>query len=188
MDLGIISVRYARALLKIALEEHQETRVYADMQTLAKSYIEVPQFRHVMNNPMLPNEKKLLLLHTACGDDCSALTRRFLGLVLDEGREQMLQLMSTAYISLYRKEKNLITGKLTTAVPVSKDVEKKLRKMVERKANGNVEFQTKIDPDIIGGFILEYDTYRLDASVKSKLQTILRVINAYHSQVFRKYK
>jgi F-type H+-transporting ATPase subunit delta len=45
--------------------------------------------------------------------------------------------------------------------------------MVELKTNGTVEFNTEVDPSIIGGFILEYDTYRLDASVKHKLQTIL---------------
>jgi len=44
---------------------------------------------------------------------------------------------------------------------------------VESKTNGTVEFETEVNPDIIGGFILEYDTYRMDASVKSKLNTIL---------------
>jgi F-type H+-transporting ATPase subunit delta len=45
--------------------------------------------------------------------------------------------------------------------------------MVESKTQGTVEFETEVNPDIIGGFILEYDTYRMDASVKSKLNTIL---------------
>ena len=45
--------------------------------------------------------------------------------------------------------------------------------MVESKTNGTVEFETEVNPDIIGGFILEYDTYRMDASVKAKLNTIL---------------
>lgn len=48
-----------------------------------------------------------------------------------------------------------------------------MKQMVEHKTNGTVEFNTEVDPDIIGGFILEYDTYRMDASVKSKLNNIL---------------
>ena len=48
-----------------------------------------------------------------------------------------------------------------------------MQKMVEAKIQGTVEFVTEIDPDIIGGFILEYDTYKMDASVKSKLRSIL---------------
>ena len=46
--------------------------------------------------------------------------------------------------------------------------------MVERFANAEVELHTGVNPDIIGGFILEYDTYRLDASVRSQLRTILK--------------
>ena len=45
--------------------------------------------------------------------------------------------------------------------------------MVESKTNGTVEFETEVNPEIIGGFILEYDSYRMDASVKSKLNSIL---------------
>ena len=48
-----------------------------------------------------------------------------------------------------------------------------MRQMVESKTNGTVEFETEVNPDIIGGFILEYDTYRMDSSVRSKLNSIL---------------
>ena len=64
MDIGVISVRYARALLKSALERKEEEQVYLDMQTLSKSYIEVNQLRHVINNPMLTREQKQQLLET----------------------------------------------------------------------------------------------------------------------------
>ena len=60
-----------------------------------------------------------------------------------------------------------------TAARVSPATEQKMRQMVESKTNGTVEFETEVNPDIIGGFILEYDTYRMDASVKTKLSSIL---------------
>ena len=53
MDLGVISVRYARALLKGALAEKQEDKLYKDMQILLQSYIEVPELRITIDNPML---------------------------------------------------------------------------------------------------------------------------------------
>ncbi len=68
---------------------------------------------------------------------------------------------------------NFIQGKLITAVPVSPIIEKKMKTLVHSNAGGTVEFTTTIDPDIIGGFILEYDTYRMDASVKTKLNSLL---------------
>lgn len=84
-----------------------------------------------------------------------------------------MQFMANSYITLYRKQKNVIRGKLITAAAVSDDTEQKMRQMVESNTNGTVEFETEVEPDIIGGFILEYDTYRMDASVKSKLNGIL---------------
>lgn len=60
-----------------------------------------------------------------------------------------------------------------TATAVSPSTEQRLRQLVESKTNGNVEFETEIKPEILGGFIIEYDTYRMDVSVKSQLNSIL---------------
>lgn len=173
MDIGVISVRYARALLKAATSERLEDQVYQEMMAMAKSYLEVPQLRQTIDNPMLSKEKKAELLATAAGDNASALTRNFINLVLKEDRGGVMQFMANSYVTLYRKQKNVIRGKLTTAARVSAQTEQKMRQMVESKTNGTVEFETEVNPDIIGGFILEYDTYRMDASVKTKLNAIL---------------
>lgn len=173
MDIGVISVRYARALLKGSTDAHLEDEVYAEMQTLARSYVEVPELRFTIDNPMLSKESKKQLLMTACGGSPVKITETFIGLVLKEDRESFMQFMANSYITLYRKQKNIIRGKLATAAVVSSDIEQKMRQMVESKSNGTVEFETEVDKDLIGGFILEYDTYRMDASVKSKLNAIL---------------
>ena len=173
MDLGVISVRYARALLKSATDMKQEDAVYKEMQVLSRSFLQVPALRSTIDNPMLGKDKKEALLQTACGGDVSALTLRFLQLVLKEDRESTLQFMAASYVTLYRQQKNIIRGKLVTAVVVSPDTENKMKAMVESKTHGTVEFNTEVNPDIIGGFVLENDTYRMDASVKTKLNTIL---------------
>lgn len=173
MDFGVISVRYARALLKSATTMKLDRQVYADMQTLATSYADVPQLRFTIDNPMLDKAQKQKLLETACGKDATPLTKRFLQLVLDEGREETLPLMAQSFVALYRQQKNITRGRLITATAVSPETEAKMKRMVETKTQGTVEFQTEVNPEIIGGFILEYDTYRMDASVKSKLNSIL---------------
>ena len=169
-------MRYARALLKSAVDAKLEDQVYQDMMTLAKSYIDVPALRQTIDNPMLQKDKKEALLTTAVGEKPSALTKSFIALVLREDREQMIQFMANSYVTLYRKQKNVIRGKLTTAARVTAETEQKMRQMVESKTNGTVEFETEVNPDIIGGFILEYDTFRMDASVKSKLNNILNTL------------
>jgi F-type H+-transporting ATPase subunit delta len=176
MDIGVISVRYARALLKSATDQKLEEKVYQEMMTIAKSYLEVPQLRQTIDNPMLSKDKKQMLLLTAVGEKPSELTKSFIQLVLKEDRENVMQFMANSYITLFRKQKNVIRGKLTTATRVSAQTEQKMRQMVESKTNGTVEFETEVNPDIIGGFILEYDTYRMDASVKTQLNNILNTL------------
>jgi F-type H+-transporting ATPase subunit delta len=176
MDIGVISVRYARALLKSATEQKLDAAVYQDMQTLAESYVRVPQLRSTIDNPMLAKETKRELLLTACGDKRTTLTTRFVDMVLKEDRESIMQFMANSYITLYRQHKNVIRGRLITATAVTPATEQKMRQMVESRTNGTVEFATEVNPDIIGGFILEYDTYRLDASVKAKLNSILTAL------------
>jgi len=176
MDIGVISMRYARALLKSATDQKQEDTVYQDMMTVAKSYLDVPALRHTIDNPMLSKDQKEALLIVAAGEKPCQLTKAFIALVLKEDRENVMQFMANSYITLYRKQKNVIRGKLITAARVSAQTEQKMRQMVESKTNGTVEFETEVNPDIIGGFILEYDTFRMDASVKSKLNNILNTL------------
>ena len=176
MDIGVISVRYARALLKSATEAKLDAQVYHDMMTLAQNFVDVPLLRQTIDNPMLSKDKKEPLLITAAGEKPTALTKTFIALVLKEDRENVIQFMANSYVTLYRKQKNVIRGKLTTAARVSAQTEQKMRQMVESKTNGTVEFETEVNPDIIGGFILEYDTFRMDASVKSKLNNILNTL------------
>jgi F-type H+-transporting ATPase subunit delta len=176
MDIGVISVRYARALLKSATDAKIEADVYKEMQTMAKTYTEVPQLKQTIDNPMLSKDTKQQLLLTAVGEKPCELTKAFISLVLKEDRENVMQFIANSYVTLYRQQKNVIRGRLITAAAVSPATEQKMRQMVESKTNGTVEFETEVNPDIIGGFILEYDTYRMDASVKSKLNSILNTL------------
>ena len=64
MEIGVISVRYARALLKSAAEQGIENQVYQEMQTLSQSYHKVPELRFTIDNPMLEKSKKESLLVT----------------------------------------------------------------------------------------------------------------------------
>ncbi len=173
MDLGLISVRYARALLKAGIEEKLEGDVYQEMQMLSDSYIKVPELKFTIDNPMLSKDDKERLFLAAVGGSPCELTKTFFKLVLKEDRESMMQFIANSYITLYRRQKNLIRAKLLTATTVSSEIEQKLRNLVEGRTSGTVEFETKTNPDLIGGFVLEYDTYRLDLSVKSMLNSIL---------------
>lgn len=173
MELGVISVRYARALLKGATNERLEDKVYDEMSALAQSYIRIPELRFTIDNPMLAkSQKESILLAASGGKGVSTLTAKFISLVVKAGREKAMQFIANSYVTLYQKQKNIIRSRLITATSVSSATQQKMRKMVEKRTQGTVEFQTEINPEIIGGFILEYGTYRLDASVQTQLRNI----------------
>lgn len=79
MDIGIVSVRYAKALLGYATECKQDDVVYQEMTRVATTYQALPALGTALLNPVLSDEDKLRLLCTAAaeGGNCSATTQRF---------------------------------------------------------------------------------------------------------------
>jgi F-type H+-transporting ATPase subunit delta len=119
MDLGVISVRYAGRSLKSAMDLKQDTQVYKEMQVLAQSYLQVPAFRFTIDNPCLPKTEV-----DVAGDchwrDVMDLTKRFFMLVLERRKGECPAIHGTFIYHVYRQQRNIIRGKLTTAVAVSR--------------------------------------------------------------------
>ena len=81
MDLGIVSTRYAKALLLFAEQNNEEDRVYEETSVLAETFIQVPALQQAMINPVLTEaQKKQLLLTAACGKNTPSQTS--LGFIL----------------------------------------------------------------------------------------------------------
>ncbi len=172
MNTGVVSRRFAKALLDYAKLEKVEEKVYEEMKILSGHFAEVPSLGHAITNPVLARSKKLdLLVEAAGGKDVCKETRRFFELVLESKREDFLQFMAWSYIDLYREDKKILMGRLTTAVPSPKLVAY-LERMARLLTHGTVELEQKIDRSLIGGYIIELAGTRLDASVTSQLKSI----------------
>ena len=153
MDIGIIARRYARALLLFACENGHETLVYEQAQQLLFQYNQLPEFRHTIENPMVSRTEKIKLLHnaTAGADTCEELTK-FFYLLLEKRREKLLAFILHSFLFLYRKKKKIRQGKLVTAMPLPEETLNELKALILKRYRGRtVEFNTKVDPDIIGG-------------------------------------
>ncbi len=172
MDIGIVSARYAKALLKFADINKQTEQVYQAMTTLRESYVKVPQLKATLSDPVLANDKKLRLLHVAAGQSQSSCMKQFFRLVISKHRVEMMPFMAQSYIDAYRVQKNLLMCQLTVPAQLSDSTIARIRAIVEGKTKKEVEFAIIINPAIIGGFILEYDAYRLDASIAGRLRTL----------------
>lgn len=177
MDLGIISSRYARALLKYAIEKGEITVAYQAMVSLSLSFMHVDSLRETLQNPILSPEKKLTILKIASGNAKSVCIHQFFKLVIDKKRVDIIQYIAQSFIEAYRRENHLIHSQLTVVSKPDETLKKRLEALVRQKTNSEVEFEVKVDPSIIGGFILEYDTYRLDASIQGQLHQIKKQLS-----------
>lgn len=176
MDIGIISRRYARALLAFASERANETKVYEQTESFLARYIQIEDIRHTVENPMVSRMEKIKLLQnaTAGKETCEELTR-FFGLLLENKREKFIPFIFHSYLFLYRKAKRIRQGQLVTAAPLPEETQEQLKKLILHIYRGRtVEFETKIDPELIGGGILEMGYWRVDASVAGQLRRVKR--------------
>ncbi len=174
MNTGMIPVRYAKALLEFAYEKKCAEQVYAEMSAVAGSFEREHALRRVLDNPVLPVDKKTELIRTAGGGRTSEVFDRFVWLVLHNRRERYLQSISLMYLDLYRKLNRISTGRLETAVPVTPETERKIIDLIASETNGKVELKTSVKPELLGGFVFEMDSERLDASIATQYQETIR--------------
>ena len=172
MDIGIVSSRYARALLKYATENKENMETYKAMSTLCQSFLEVPSLQETLLNPTLSEERKLSLLKTASGQKTGNCIQRFFRMIIRKKRLEMMSFIAHSFIELYRRQQHLIQSQLTIVSSLDKETTNRIKDLVKKQTECDVEFKIKQDSSIIGGFILEYDTYRYDVSIRGKLQTI----------------
>lgn len=174
MDIGIISKRYAKSLLAYATAEKQEERLYREMERLSQSYQEVHSLSTTLANPVLATATKTELLNTAAGGDASKVFQRFVQLVIKNGRLEMMPFIARSYLALFRKQRNLMPGSLIVPVSIDAKTLERLTKTIEKLTQQTIQFSVKVDPEIGGGFIIEYDSYRLDASLRTQLMRLRR--------------
>jgi len=172
MNSGIISTRYAKALLSYAMEKGTEDEIYKQISNLSQSFKEVHELKSSLESPILSPGTKVNLVHTAAGGKVSAEFVRFIDLVFHNKREHLFRSIALMYIGLYHKSKNISVCSLVTAVPISNEIEKKIIKLITGKTHGSVELRKSVNPDILGGFVFELNFNRLDASVTTQLNRI----------------
>ncbi len=174
MNDGLIPRRYAKALLKFALDNGQAERVYTLMKTLSASFAGQAELSTVMNNPFVPAQSKSSLLATAGGATKSdSVYSDFVQLLIDNNRIGMTRDIALAYLQLYRKANNIYSVEITSATAMEPDEAKRLKSLIESHVGGaKVEYHESIDPELIGGFVVTIDSERLDASLKNELKQL----------------
>jgi F-type H+-transporting ATPase subunit delta len=181
-----VSARYAKALIDLAVERNQLEKVYGDIQ----GFIEVLKnrdFANMLQSPIIKSDRKQSIFNAIFKDSIDAATKAFFEIIINKGREPELSGIANAFVEQYKSIKNISSVTLITASKISDEMVASIKGKLEKSGavSGNVELETKIDADIIGGFVLEFEDKLYDASVANQLNQLKKEFskNAYIKNV-----
>ena len=166
-----ISVRYARALFQSALEKKILDNVYQDMIFISE-ICKIAETKEFLNSPIIVPSKKEAIFHKMLGDNVEKITLSTIDLIVKNGRESFIPAIARVFIHETKKFKGITESVLTTAVKVDDKVKKQMIDLISDGFKTKVELKEIIDPEIVGGFILQVDDNLIDASIRNKLRKI----------------
>ena len=170
MDNGKISVRYARALFQTTQEQHCEDAVYDGFTRFAHNYLlAIAQFNEVLADPIVAKEEKVRLLEMAIGEPLHDTLKQFIAFVVNQNREDKMFFIAMKYLEMYRAKHHILSTQVTTATELPKATYDKIKAFIKQTFDADAEIDAKIDPSLIGGFILDIENTRMDASVAGQL-------------------
>lgn len=170
-----LASRYAKALVDLADEKGQLEAVFADMQWLNEASKSSRDFVNLLRSPIIKGEVKKKVVDAVTNGKVGEITAGFNRLLIAKGRERFLPEIAQAFITAYKEKKNIHTVKLTTAVPVSDATRNAIVEQLKKSAGyENIELEEKVDPALIGGFVLQIGDKLVDASISYDLRAIAR--------------
>ena len=170
MNISFIPIRYATALYNYAFERGSDKEIYRQVLVLSEVLTNNKSIKSVLANPVTDKKVKQEMLFALLEQKIHSDLEKFILFLFDKKREIFINEIFHRYIELYREKNNIHFGKLITASVLNKETEEKIVSVMSKKINGRLEIESRTDEKLTGGFILEVDNVRCDASVKGKLQ------------------
>ena len=186
MSVTRIASRYATSLLDLAQEQGKLERVLEDVQAFQKAAGQ-RDFELLLKSPIVNTDKKQAIVKQIFDGKFDQLTMMFLEVIMRKGREGHLAAIADEFVAQYKKANQISTVYLTTAAPIESDSLQviKMQLMTSDVTDRNVEIKTKVDPNLIGGFVIEFDDKLYDASIAHKLDLLRKEFagNAYQKKM-----
>ncbi len=162
------AIRYAKSLLDLAKEQGKEDAVFNDMQLISNTINASSDLKAVLNSPVVKSDKKESILNSIFNEKVDAITLKFLSIVANKSRESLLPAIAKAYSSEYKASKLITEAEVTSATKLNTNDINEIAQLLNVNKN-SIEITEKIDPSVIGGFIIRVGDKQIDATVKGKL-------------------
>ncbi|MES2808540.1 MAG: ATP synthase F1 subunit delta [Bacteroidota bacterium] len=167
-----VASRYAKSLIDLSVEQNLLEAINSDMVFFTKTLKENSQLTAVLSNPIVSHSKKLNILTEIFAAKVNKLTIEFFKLVISKGRGEVIYATAQQFINLYNLKNNITKAKVVSAAALSDANQKALLAEIKAAIGGEVVLEAKVDPALIGGFVLTVGDRQLDTSVQSDLKKI----------------
>ena len=173
-----VADRYAKSLLDLAVEQDQLDVIKGDVDNLV-AMAGNRDLELLLESPVVkPSKKNAILAELLDKSGAAQLTKLFVKILIDKGREGDLIGILGAFKRQYKQLKAISTVKVTSATELTEaSLAAITRGLIDSgKTETNVDIETEVDPALIGGFVLEFGGRVYDASVKHKLAEIRKTL------------
>ena len=167
------ALRYAKALMELAQEQKKATQIEAEMRSILDTITENESLQDVLASPILKTADKESVLNELYSK-ADPLTRELFALLGRNKRVGMLGEVANQFIRLYEKLQGQDVAKVTTAVPLTLELEAKILAQLKQITGSDVAVENEVDPSLIGGFILRVGDLEYNASVANTLANLKR--------------
>ena len=171
MNRNRAAIRYAKAVMDFAMAQKAEKALQQDFDLLLEQLASSSELADFLSNPVLDSQKKVAALQ-AIFPKTSQAFQKTLALLADNQRIELLPQVASEYLDQYDMLQGIQKVKVTTAAPLSANLEKEVMAVAQKMTDQKVVLQNEINPEIIGGFILQLGDHQYDASVAQQLQRI----------------
>ena len=182
MSVTRIANRYAKSLIELAEEQGKLHIIVADVEAVRKALTN-RDFFNLLKSPIVKHDKKQKIFDLIFVDRLDELSKVFFNTLTRKGREAFIPEIAEEFISMYKRSQKITTIELTSAVNLSEEVLDQIRAKLEVSSETfeNVEIQHKVDPSIIGGFVMEFENKLYDASVLHHLEELKKEFTTSNS-------
>ena len=165
--------RYASALFDLARDQRQIDAVERSLDALGSALVDSKEFGELIASPLVSREesgKAFAALAPQLGLD--PVTTNFLGVLARNGRKSELRAIIRAFRRLAAEHRGETTAEIVTAYPLKDDQVAALKAQLRARAGRDVNLDTTVDPDLLGGIVVKLGSQRIDASIRTKLNRL----------------
>jgi F-type H+-transporting ATPase subunit delta len=170
MNQSIISTRYAKALMKVGIENKCLDAIEADMELIGAAIGDNPLFRQLLDNPIIKPQQKRKVMAELLEKRTHPLTLNFINVIIHNRREMLLADVARDFVDQYEKLKGIKRAHFVSATGMDDISKQQLKQKLNALFDADVQMTTEVKPEIIGGFILRVGDQQYDASLSSSLE------------------